>query len=211
MDKFLYPIPVWIRMFRGKNAGNYSMAAVVSNGTLRQLDGIGFYLVGENSSDEDIRCQISTAIEGVVIVRASNVFEAINELYRGKSHPGIVGIGGEKDSRTAKAIYRDEAMCKRPIVELPDCELDCCYVGGCFSISPEGWAKCEYVRRTPVNKEYGYCHCFLQGVDEPPTGCVVEAYVERIADHCEVQTHEAGIPYVPFDPHVYEMIEREQI
>jgi len=202
-----YPIPVRIRVF-GKNAYDYTVKSVIERGQLAALDGIGFYAVGFDKIDpNEIRSIQSTAIEGTIVVNADTVFSAINKLYRGSSHPGIIGTGLENPGRCSKAIYRDEAICGWPICELPDCETE-----QNFSISPQGWAMCKYVADNFVSEENKYCHCFLQGAGEPPTGCLSEAYVQEVGYmgiDIEAKTDGSGILYYPFMPDVYDRIEKE--
>jgi len=207
----LYPIPVRVRTFQRLGRMGYTMSAVVNSGTIGEMDGIGYYLIGGGRATEtDIRMQLGTAVEGTIVVRADSVFQAINRLYREINHPGIIGTGGEKDGENTKAIYRDDICRLRPIWELPECDLDECYSGGCFSISPEGWAKCRYVDEDEVNIEHGYSHCILQDAREAMSGCTTEAYMER-ACWCndKVETDDAGIQYVPFMPELYRSIARE--
>lgn len=156
--------------------GGTNMPAVVKRGQLKASRGLGFYLIANEipAPKVDVISALPVEIQGSVVVRASGVRDALYQFHR---HPGVVGTGKEDPDK--KAVWLPEGA---RVIEFPDCDCQGAYDGGCLSVSKvSGWAFCRYVQETPCNQDYGYCHCFLQRADEPPSGCLVEAYCERLS------------------------------
>ena len=176
----LYRIPVFVRivalprLISGVDNWQCSMRNVVRHGRLRVLDQIGFYLLadkGADTSPKRLRSMMKVTTRGQVVVKAGSMYEAVALVM---DHPGVIGTGRERPDKKAAWLDADE-----PIIELPDCDMDSAYRGGCFRLNTNGWAICPYVAEVPINMEHGYCHCFLQGIYEPNTGCEVEDHFDK--------------------------------